>query len=80
MWGFTIVNCVACQQIVSRASKLCHVSQFGGDSYQVTRKPIEPQGDLSKRNISQDSTDNLRIRNYAVVSLFISEIPQGEYR
>ena len=23
-------------------SKLCRVPQFGGDSYQVTMKPIEP--------------------------------------
>ena len=31
----------------SRALKLCHVPQFGGGGYQVTMKPIEPQGNLS---------------------------------
>ena len=48
---------------MSRAIKLCHVLQFGGGGYQVTMKPIEPQGHLSKRNkiseyydISQNTT------------------------
>ena len=42
--------CVVLQKMMPRAIKLCHVPQFGGDGYQVTKKPIEPQSHLSKRN------------------------------
>ena len=48
---------------MSRALKLCHVPHFGGGGYQVTMKPIEPQGHSSIRNkiseyydISQNTT------------------------
>ena len=52
---------------------MCVMCQFGGGGYQVTMKPIEPQGHLSKQNIiSKEVHALVRILRLSFVRIILN--------